>query len=107
MIKRVKVKVREKFNSLYLRLFLVILVGIIIASSVYLTLHFVTNYYISSYYVSAENRKAREEEYIEDLREYATRLSLSSESTTELAKWAQQNRYVYLLIYKDNNTIIL
>ena len=102
MIKRVKVKVREKFNSLYLRLFLVILVGIIIASSVYLTLHFVTNYYISSYYVSAENRKAREEEYIEDLREYATRLGLSSESTTELAKWAQQNRYVYLLIYKDN-----
>ena len=99
---KIKNKLRDKFSSLYLKLMWVILLGIFFAGATYVVLHFGANYYITNYYTSEENRTAREEQYIKDLQSYVTSRGLSSENTNALAEWAQQNRYVYLLIYKDN-----
>lgn len=99
---RIKNKLRDKFSSLYLKLMWVILLGIFFAGATYVVLHFGANYYIANYYTSEENRTAREEQYIKDLQSYVTSLGISSENTNALAEWAQQNKYVYLLIYKDD-----
>ncbi len=95
-----------KFNrfihSLYVRFVIVILIGIASAAGIYNISRFIGNNYIEKYYVTAEQRTAREKNYIRDLQNYITSNKISSEETEKIASWAQNNRYVYLLIYKDN-----
>ena len=93
---------KEKFYSLYFKLIWVIVVGALIATASYIIARFATNYYIGNYYTAEDNRSAREEGYIDELRLYVTENELSSADTNELALWARQHRYVYLLIYKDD-----
>ena len=93
---------KDKFYSLYFKLIWVIIVGALIATACYILARFATNYYIGNYYTAEENRAVREEGYIDDLRTYVTEQELSSADTNELALWARQHRYVYLLIYKDD-----
>ncbi len=59
-------------------------------------------YYIENYYVSEEKREIREAEYIESLRSYITKNGISSEDADMIARWSQDNRYVYLLVYKND-----
>ena len=103
MIKQnIKQRAKEKFYSLYVRLIGIIIVGALIATGCYVVARFTTNYYISNYYVSDDNKTEREQQYINGLREYVEEHNLTSEDTAEFAKWSRQQRYVYLLIYKDD-----
>ncbi len=99
-------KRNEKFkrfiHSLYVRLALVIFTGLAFAVGVYVTARFLGNNYIESYYTTDDQRNKREAEYIRDLQHYVTENEISSDDTEKIADWAQNNRYVYLLIYKNN-----
>jgi signal transduction histidine kinase len=99
---RISQYAKDKFHSLYFRLIWVIVVGALIASGCYIIARFVSNYYINNYYTDENNKVEREERYIDDLREYVSEKKMTSSDTGELAKWAQNHRYVYLLIYKDD-----
>ncbi len=57
---------------------------------------------IDKYYNSEENRLEREGSYINSLQNFCYENKISGEGTEKIAKWTNENRYVYLLIYKDN-----
>ena len=65
-------------------------------------MRFALSYVIGSYYASDDKRRAREDAYAADLQYYIATNDISSEDTGELSKWARKNRYVYLMIYKDD-----
>ena len=61
----------------------------------------ITNW-IEKDYNSAEQKKARYDEYFEDLQTYVSENGLSSTDTAEITQWVHGNRNVYLFLYKDN-----
>ncbi len=99
-------KGKEKFkrfiHSLYVRLVLIILFGLLSAVGLYFTVRFFGYNYIDTNYTTEEARELREENYIYELQRYVTENEISSEDTERIADWAQAKRYVYLLIYKNN-----
>ena len=97
-----KEKLKRFFHSLYIRLILVITFGVVVSVAAFMLMRHGGLYYIQNYYVSEENREVREAEYIENLRSYITQNGISSEDTDMIARWSQNNRYVYLLVYKND-----
>ena len=85
-----------------MRFFLVLVIALAIGLSIYFSTHFFAFNYIRTVYSSEENKKEREREYIKDLQEFATVNGISSEHTGKLSEWAKEHKYVYLLIYKDD-----
>lgn len=81
---------------------MVIIAGASVGSMAFVLVRFVGNYYINNYYVAEEERRTREEKYIDDLRDYVKENGISSEDADRIAQWSQSNRYVYLLVYKNN-----
>ena len=63
------------------------------------------NAYINKNYLSKENKTARENEYAKELQEYVNRNGLSSTDIPKLAEWAQGNRYLYVMIHKDDKLL--
>ena len=61
--------------------------------------------YIDTVYSSEENKKAREIEYINDLQLFVDENEISSDGTSMLSEWTMENKYVYLIIYKDNELL--
>ncbi|MBO5315891.1 MAG: hypothetical protein J6B48_05630 [Clostridia bacterium] len=95
-------KARRIFHSLYVKLTLVIVLGLVISCAVFVLVRFFGNYIIKTYYATDEEKTAREEEYIDELRHYVQQNKISSENTDLIAKWSKSNRYVYLLVYKND-----
>lgn len=101
MIDRTYVKAK-KYNSLYFRLILTIIIGLATAVSVYLGIRLTANHVINTRYLSAEARTERLEAHAGNLQAYASENYISSSDTDKIAYWAKQNPYVYLLVYKDD-----
>ncbi len=102
MIKRFFGKVKEFLSSLRIKFVLIFLISVGIGVGVYFTVHYFAYDYIDTVYSSSKNRKQREESYIRDLQSFVTVNGISSENTAQLSQWARENKYVYLIIYKDN-----
>ncbi len=79
-----------------------ILVGAVASIGIYISVRFVINSVIDNHYNTEQNRITRQNEYIDELRSYIDENGLSSTDTVKLAEWVKENRYVYLLIYKDD-----
>lgn len=101
MTKEVK-RYKRILHSLYIRLILVIVFCLGVSVLSFFVGRHIGNRYIDKVYTSEEMKTAREEERIEALRDYVLENELSSEDTEEIARWSKENRYVYLLIYKNN-----
>jgi len=99
---RIREYAKEKFHSLYVGLVWAIVIGALVAVGAYVVARFASNYYIGNFYSTDDNREIREQQYINELRDYVSSMELSSEDTDEFARWARGHRYVYLLIYKDD-----
>lgn len=78
------------------------MMSVLIGICVYFLVHYFSYDYIDSVYSSEENRKNRETTYINDLQAFVDNNSISSDNTSLLSQWARENKYVYLIIYKDN-----
>ena len=91
-----------RFRSLRISMLCALLVGIILAGSVFAGAHFISNAYIKNDYLSAESRDAREAEYYRGLQRFVDRYALESSDTDMLAEWVRNNRYLYVMIYKDD-----
>ncbi len=93
---------KKIFHSLYVKLLFVIFFCLGISVFAFFLGRYIGNRYIDNVYKSEEMKSSREEERIEALREYVLENRLSSEDTDKIAQWSKENRYVYLLIYKNN-----
>ncbi len=80
-------------------------VAVVFAILTYVTVELSATAYIQKKYLSEENKLAREREYAADLQSYVDRNGLSSVDVAELASWAQDNRYLYVMIHKDDKLL--
>ena len=102
LIKRVLAKMKASLSSLRIRFVAVFLVAVIVGIGAYFITHYIAYAYIDGVYSSEENKKNREMSYIRDLQDFVNSNKISSENTAKLSTWAIENKYVYLLIYRDN-----
>ncbi len=61
--------------------------------------------YIKNTYLSEEKKLEREAEYAKELQNYVLENGVSSEDVALLAEWAQSNRYLYVMIHKDDKLL--
>ena len=75
--------------------------SVLIGIGVYVSLHAISIAYIDTVYISEENKKAREETYLEDLQDFIKDNGVSLKDTSQISEWVRENKYVYLLISKE------
>ena len=85
-----------------MRFVLVFLLALGIGFAAYFFTHRYAYDYIDRVYTSDENRKEREQSYVDDLQDFVDRNEISNETTSKLSEWARENKYVYLIIYKGS-----
>jgi len=99
-------KIKKRFSSsLRFTLLTALAVSIAFAVVAYILVKFATGFYISSYYTTDENRTERESQYAKQLQDYVTRNDLSSDDVAAISRWARSNRYVYIMIHKDDRLL--
>jgi signal transduction histidine kinase len=91
--------------SLYFGLVGSILVGAFLATLIFMTTRAATDYYINNVYLSEENKKAREEDYLEDLRQYILENNITAADSDKFQAWIDENRYVFLSVSSGNELI--
>ena len=92
-------------SSLRFTLLTALVVSLFFAAISYVVVRFGSGVYISQYYTSEENRAIRENQYAKALQDYITRNELSSEDVKEISRWASSNRYVYIMVHKDDRLL--
>ena len=86
------------------------LIGCIILSAVlafgffYLVL-FLGEGFIENHYDDMETNRTFQQEYIEELQEYIIRNQITLSNISEIKVWTEQNIYVYLAIYWNNQAV--
>lgn len=82
-------------------MFAALAVGVLI----FIIIQWGIKYAVDKKYMSDESVENREKSYIDNLQSYITRNDLSSMDTADITKWVKNQRYVYLVIYKDTELI--
>lgn len=90
------------YSSLYLGLFVTIAIGLICSIITYSGTRRLARVIINENYNNEENRLEREEAYFNSLQNFCLVNEISGEDTDKIAQWTEDNRYVYLLLYKDD-----
>ena len=98
----IKFKKSGFVHSLYFKLFFTVFFAVCISVLSFVLTRFFANDYIEEVYASEERKGERERETIEALQGYVNENSLSSANTDRIASWSKDNKYVYLLIYKND-----
>ena len=101
-----QIDVRRGFGSLYSALLFSMLVALIFALLLYFMVNLTATASVNKRYTTDEKRAEREKQYAEDLQKYVTENELSSEDTEQIARWVRNNKYLYVMIYKDDQLII-
>ena len=102
MIKRIKEYIGSFFGSLKLSMLAALLIGMFFAIISYFAVQLSASAVIENVYLAEENKDAREEGFAAALQSYVKDNEITSEDTAKLAEWAQSNKYLYLMIYKDD-----
>ena len=76
-----------------------------VAIALFLVTYFLTNRYINDKYLSEQNRVRRIDIYKEELQKYVTDNGLDCDDIEEISEWSKDNKYVYVLIYKDDKLL--
>lgn len=79
--------------------------ALVLGVFMFVLIHWGVDYAINKEYMSDESVDNREKSYIDDFQSYITRNDLSSKDTAEITQWVKNQRYVYLVIYKDTELI--
>ena len=101
MIKKIRAGKKGRL-SLYLGLIVNIVIGLAVAVFIYLSMTVATNYYINHNYLSKANQQKRRDEYLADLQRFVTSRQLTFEEADRISEWARSQKYVYLLVQKDD-----
>lgn len=76
-----------------------------VALILFFATNILANRYIEKNYLSEEKKAERADSYKADLQKYVTDNGLSSNDTKKIAEWAQENKYLYVLIFKDDKLL--
>ena len=104
-LRQIFVKLRDGVASMRVRFALLILLGSALALASYLICLSATYFYVNNVYTSEGERIERELSYVEDLQDYITKNKITLERVDEISEWVRENRFVYLLLYKDDEII--
>ena len=96
---------RRRMYSLGFQMLAALVVGLALGVVTFFAVKIASDAYISTAYLSEERRKGREESYAAALQKYVDDQQLSSEDVSELADWAKNNRYLYIMVHKDDNLL--
>ncbi len=80
-----------------------IVIGIILAALVYVTVSFLAEYVRVNFYAREEYREKREEQLVEEFRDYVADREIASNDTESIEQWVSQKTYIYLLLYKGDD----
>ncbi len=100
-----KDKTRRRKYSLGFQMLSALLIGLGLGVVTFFAVKIASDAYIANSYLSEERRNSREESYAAALQEYVDEQSLSSEDVSALADWAKNNRYLYIMVHKDDNLL--
>ena len=100
-----KERLRAKTKSLRIRFLILILIGSALAAGIYILMQSSVHLYVENVYESEEKRIERELRYVEDLQHFITQNGVTYDSVDAISRWMEDNRFVYLLIYKDDEII--
>lgn len=95
----------ETPSTLYLGLIKNLVIGVFVAFFCYFVVLIGMNFFINNIYLSEGSKQDRVEEYIADLQDFVDGEAISSEDFDKISGWAQDNRYIYLLLYNEDNTL--
>ncbi len=95
----------EDFSSIRLAMLVVLILGAAIAVLLFLSINLGVKEYITISYLSEEKVKERNDEHVKDLQEYVTENALTVNDAALIAKWAKQNKYVYVLIFNGDQLL--
>ena len=89
-------------GSLFLTLTIVFAVGFALAVLSFFLVRFGFEYYIENSYLTEANKETRELSYVNDLQRYIDDNDLASTDPKFFSEWVKRQKYVYLMIYKDD-----
>ena len=103
----IKGKFLRVTGSLKLKFLFVLLIGLCAATAIFFGIRSGFNYYIENSYLTKDSRLEREEDYLEDLQSFIdanyNEKNPDQLSETKLfSKWSKSQKYVYLMVYKDD-----
>ena len=81
---------------------MVFVIGFSIAAAGFLAVRVGFDRYIETTYLSEENKEAREISYVMDLQNYILENGIESTDPKLFSEWVKMQKYVYLMIYKDD-----
>ena len=96
------VKIKRPAGSLFLTLAMVFVIGLLLAVAGFFGVRLGFYRYIGRTYLSEENKEARELSYVADLQSYILENGIESTDPKLFSEWVQMQKYVYLMIYKDD-----
>ena len=97
-----KTKIKRPAGSLFLTLAIVFVIGLFLAVAGFFGVRLGFYRYIGRTYLSEENKEARELSYVTDLQNYIIENGIESTDPKLFSEWVQMQKYVYLMIYKDD-----
>ena len=100
-----KDKTRRRKYSLGFQMLFALLIGLGLGVVTFFAVKIASDAYIANSYLSEERRNSREESYAAALQEYVDEQGLSSEDVSALADWSKNNRYLYIMVHKDDNLL--
>ena len=90
------------FVSIRTKFFLILIVSLVAAASVYGVISEIGGFMVWRYYLDEESKTERSQGYIEDFQKYVTDNKLSVDDAEKISRWSGGN-YVDIIIYKDSN----
>ncbi len=95
----------RSFSSIRITMLITLVFGFALAVLLFLVINFAVRSYITTDYLSDEMRAERDEKYRNDLQRFINENGLDSDDINEIAKWAQEQKYLYVMIYKDDKLL--
>ena len=83
-----------------------LVVGIVLSVFTFIIAELASQAYIENKYLSDESRRVREQNYLSELQSFVDRHELESVDTDILSDWVRDNRYLYVMIYKDDQLLL-
>lgn len=96
---------KKRSPSLKISLLYSLMVGLVFASLAFFVFRIVSSTVLQSVYLSEDAKKQRELDYANNLQAYADENKISHEDVESLYKWVKGNKYLYVLIYKDDQLL--
>lgn len=96
----------KKHKSLYLGLAYNIVIGVLIALTIFFAITIPATYIIEKHYATADKKKARAGDYAADLQDFVTSRQIDSGRVDEINDWIRGEPYVFLLVYDTDNRVV-